>query len=106
MNIENEGGGTRWVPTPYEGVSMFVLHQNNVEGGAAFLRFEAGARFPSHDHPGGGEAYVIRGSVAVGDQVLHAGDFLWTPPGGVHDMTAKVRSLVFVSTLKGIRLLE
>ncbi len=101
-----EHSDVRWVPTPYEGVSVCVLHHNNVEGRAAFLRFEAGARFPSHDHPGGGEAYVIRGCVTVGGRVLEAGDFLWTPPGGVHDLTARVPSLIFVSTLNGIRLLE
>ncbi len=106
MVPEDEGGCARWVKTPYEGVSICVLHHNNVEGGAAFLRLEAGARFPVHSHPGGEEAYVIRGSVAMGGEILRAGDFMWTPPGGVHDMTATVRSLVFVSTLNGIRLLE
>lgn len=44
------------------------------------LKFEAGASYPNHNHPGGEEAYVLEGEVRFGATQLQAGDYLYTPP--------------------------
>ena len=67
------------------GVAIRVLRRDTATGGStSVLRFEAGARFPVHDHPGGEEVYVLEGDLHVGPDHLRAGDYLYTPPGGRH----------------------
>jgi len=50
------------------------------------LKFEAGASYPNHDHPAGEEVYVMEGEVRFGATLLHAGDYLFTPPGAKHSV--------------------
>jgi quercetin dioxygenase-like cupin family protein len=59
---------------------MCGLRQNESGGGAVLLKFAKGARFPTHDHPGGEEVYVISGCAVIGGVTVKAGDYLWTPP--------------------------
>jgi quercetin dioxygenase-like cupin family protein len=48
------------------------------------LKFEPGATYPAHNHPGGEEVFVIEGDVKLGKDRLSAGDYLYTPPQGKH----------------------
>jgi|RhiMetdeSRZDD1v2_1073273.scaffolds.fasta_scaffold1392738_2 quercetin dioxygenase-like cupin family protein len=96
----------QWRATSHAGVEACVLHQNGQGGGAALVRFAAGARFPRHDHPGGEEVYVLEGRCVVGGATLVAGDFLWTPPGEVHDLHAEHATVIYVATPSGVRILE
>jgi len=48
------------------------------------LKFEPGAGYPYHNHPGGEELFVTKGSCLVNDHLLNAGDYLYTPPGFKH----------------------
>lgn len=48
------------------------------------LKFDAGASYPKHSHPAGEEAFVLEGEVSFGERHLGAGDYLYTPVGGVH----------------------
>ena len=98
--------GRRWQATSHAGVEVCVLRQNGQGGGAALVRFAAGARFPRHDHPGGEEVYVLEGRCVVGGATLAAGDFLWTPPGGVHDLRAEAPTVIYVATPSGVRIVE
>ncbi len=52
---------------------------------------------------GGEELFVVSGSVRVGDEELEAGDYLYTPPGGVHDAEAHDAVLLLVSVPEPIR---
>ena len=52
------------------------------------------------------QVYVIQGRAVVGDVTLNAGDYLWTPPHGVHDLKAEEDTLLFVTTPNGVRVLE
>lgn len=70
------------------GVHLAALRVDGDAAGVAFMRFEPGAISPAHRHPGGEDLYVISGRLRVGDRTLNAGDFLHTPPGGVHDAEA------------------
>lgn len=48
------------------------------------LKFEAGASYPAHNHPGGEEIFVLEGDLKLGKDHLQAGDYLYTPPNGKH----------------------
>lgn len=100
----NSSRGRQWKPTPFRGIAMAVLRENDVGGGTVLLRFEEGARYPLHDHPGGEESFVLEGEVLVGSHTYGEGDFLWTPPGVLHGVTAKRPTLMLVTASKGIRL--
>ena len=42
------------------------------------LKFDAGASYPTHNHPGGEEVFVLEGEVRIGQTQLNAGDYLYT----------------------------
>ncbi|MEP6901283.1 MAG: cupin domain-containing protein [Actinomycetota bacterium] len=48
------------------------------------LKFEAGAKYPLHNHPGGEEVFVLEGDIHLGKDHLHAGDYLFTAPNNLH----------------------
>lgn len=48
------------------------------------LKFEAGARYPLHDHPGGEEVFILEGDLHLGKDHLFAGDYLFTAPNNLH----------------------
>lgn len=89
------------------GVTMKVLRSDQETGASAILlRFESGASFPVHNHPGGEEVYVLEGNVRLGDDSLNAGDYLYTSPGGRHPASSRSGCLLLVVTPKGIEVLE
>ena len=49
-----------------------------------FLKFEPGAAYPYHNHPGGEELFVIKGNCYVNEVFLEAGDYLYTPRNFKH----------------------
>src|SRR5713101_4368062 len=68
------------------GVSVKVLQFDNEAHRAPtiLLRFEPGATYPAHNHPGGEEIFVIEGDLKLGKDHLQAGDYLYTSPNGKH----------------------
>lgn len=95
-----------WTATPYPGVQLSGLRRNDEGGGAALVKVAAGARVPTHEHPGGEDVYVLSGRCVVGALTLTAGDYLWTPPGPAHDLTALEDTLLFVNTPRGVKVVE
>ena len=56
------GGDDGWRPLRIPGVAVKLLRRNEATGeSSARVRFDAGARFPAHDHPAGEEVYVVSG---------------------------------------------
>jgi quercetin dioxygenase-like cupin family protein len=104
IHLRGEDGP--WKPTGSPGIDLRVLLQNAEGGGTALIRFAPGSRALTHDHPGGEELYVLRGRIRVGERWLSEGDYLMTPPGQPHDAQAETETLLYVSTPKGIRVVE
>jgi quercetin dioxygenase-like cupin family protein len=78
-----------WRPLDEPGVSgvdVKVLRFDKSAGRAPtiLLRFQAGATYPPHNHPGGEEIFVLEGDVRLGGDQLHAGDYLYTAPHNKH----------------------
>ena len=92
-----------WIDTG-DGTSLAPLRVHGAGAGTAFLRFVAGGRSGAHRHPAGEDLYVISGRLRVGDLELTAGDFLHTPPGGVHDAEAYEPTVVLISVPEPIEL--
>jgi len=72
----------------YEGVSVISLHYDEAKGRSTtiLLKFEPGASYPYHDHPGGEEIFVLQGNATLEDVTLGKGDYLYTPPGFKHSV--------------------
>ena len=88
----------QWLPGPYEGVELMVLHKHEATGGATVLRkFKAGHVIPAHTHPAANEwAYVLSGEWEESDQTYTAGTLFFAPKGvrhGPHVARTEVISL-------------
>jgi quercetin dioxygenase-like cupin family protein len=77
------------------GVERGELRANKPGAGAALLRFAAGSSSGDHRHPDGEELFVLRGRLRLGTAVLGAGDYHYTPPGGVNDAEAYEDAILF-----------
>ena len=60
------------------------------------LKFDAGATYPLHTHPGGEEVFVIEGDIHLGKDHLHAGDYLYTAPDNLHAVRSDGGCIVFL----------
>src|SRR5947209_20630359 len=101
------GDGSEWRTLPTPGVAIKVLRRDTTTGAATFLlRFDAGARFPLHDHPGGEEVFVVEGDLRVGADRLTAGDYLYTPPSGKHAVASEGGCVLLVSAPQPVRILQ
>jgi len=96
----------KWERTGFEGVQICLLRSNETGGGAALLRAASGAGYPAHIHRGGEELLVISGRVKIGERVLREGDYLWTPPGEIHDLECEEDALIFVNCPQGTRIVD
>jgi quercetin dioxygenase-like cupin family protein len=88
-------------------VSVKVLRRDPATGGStSIVRFEAGARFPAHNHPGGEEVLVLEGQVQIGGDRLGTGDYLYTPPGGKHALFTEGGCVILVVLPQPVEILE
>ena len=81
-------GNMDWKPLAEKGIDttgIFVkilrFDEQQQRPPSILLKFEPGTKYPYHNHPGGEEIFVIKGSCLVNDTLLNAGDYLYTPPG-------------------------
>ena len=87
-----------WRSLRIPGIAVKLLRQDESGASTALVRFDPGARFPAHRHPAGEEVLVLSGDVTIGPDPLKAGDYLYTPPGGVHGAFS-LSGCVFIVTL-------
>ena len=89
-----------WKATDYPGIERSLFRNNDTGGRSSVVRLKRGSRFPQHAHHGTEEVVVLEGQVAIGGQVLDAGDYLFTQPGEEHDVVAVSDAVIFVSSQK------
>jgi quercetin dioxygenase-like cupin family protein len=72
----------------YKGVFVKSLRYDEASqrSKTILLKFEAGASYPYHNHPGGEELFVLSGEATVEGAHLIEGDYLYTPPGFKHSV--------------------
>jgi quercetin dioxygenase-like cupin family protein len=98
--------GLPWRALPIPGVSVRALRRDAESGeSTTIVRFDAGVRFPAHDHPGGEEILVLEGDLRVGPDLLHPGDYLYTPPNGKHAASSEGGCTFLVTLPQPVRFL-
>lgn len=66
-----------------------LRYDENGRPPSILLKFEGGAQYPYHNHPGGEEIFVMEGSCIIEGAELQAGDYLYTPPGFKHSVRSE-----------------
>lgn len=75
-----------WDASGVPGIAAKVLTIDSERGVVTLLlKGERGATYPAHTHSGPEQCYVIRGTIAIGSLVLHAGDFHHAETDSDHD---------------------
>ena len=101
------GDEAAWRALPTPGVSIKLLRDDKETGESTFLlRFESGARFPAHNHPGGEQVFVLEGDLQIGRERLRAGDYLYTPPNGAHAVSTEAGCLLLATLPRPIEILQ
>ena len=98
--LVNKAADRAWTPTGVDGIERSLFRNNDTGGRSSVVRLKRGSRFPQHAHHGTEEVVVLEGQVAIGGQVLDAGDYLFTQPGEEHDVVAVSDAVIFVSSQK------
>lgn len=106
-----DAAGRHWRPTAYAGIDVCILRADADGGAVALTRFEPGARFPDHSHPGGEDVFVVEGSATVrglpaADLGVAQGDYFRVPSGGTHDLVAREATVILVVNSGGHRITE
>jgi quercetin dioxygenase-like cupin family protein len=75
----------------YEGIWVISLHYDEVKQRSTtiLLKFEPGATYPYHNHPGGEEIFVLSGEAIIENVTLSEGDHIYTPVNFKHSVTTK-----------------
>ncbi len=74
-----------WMPTRFPGIEVKVLMEDKETGLlTALTRLAPGAVLPDHEHVEIEQSWVISGSLADGEGVATAGNYVWRPAGSRH----------------------
>jgi quercetin dioxygenase-like cupin family protein len=76
----------KWIPGPYAGVELSILHKIAETGGVVALRkFHAGITVPAHVHPLANEqVYILSGEWEESGKVYSTGTYFFSPKGVQH----------------------
>lgn len=90
------------------GVFVKVLRFDEVARRAPtiLLKFEAGATYPAHNHPGGEEIFVLEGDVRLGKDHLQKGDYLYTAPNNKHAVSSEDGCIILVNVPEEVEILK
>lgn len=87
-----------WVPSPKPGVWRKPLAREDAERGHAtsVVRYEPGASFHPHNHPGGEEILVLEGTFSDETGDFGVGTYFRNPAGFVHAPFSREGCLILV----------
>ncbi len=69
------------------------------------LKFDAGATYPAHNHPGGEEIFVLEGDIRLGKDTLRKGDYLYTAPNNKHAVASERGCIVLANVPQQVEIL-
>ena len=103
-------GQVEWRPLEEPGVSGVHVKVLRLEGATGraptiLLRFEPGATYPPHNHPGGEEIFVLEGDVRLGKDHLRAGDYLYTAPNNKHGVSSETGCVLLLVVPEEVEIL-
>jgi quercetin dioxygenase-like cupin family protein len=113
LNYTVRSSSVEWVPLIEEGINTKGIYVKSLrkdeQAGRSptiLLRFEPGARYPYHNHPGGEEIFVLEGSVIIEGETFSKGDYLYTPPGFRHSVTSEDGCTLMLVIPQEVEILE
>ncbi len=100
----------KWRPLDEPGVSgIYVktmrIDEENRRAPTILLKFDPGATYPAHNHPGGEEVFVIEGDIKLGKDHLSEGDYLYTQVNGKHAARSENGCIVLVVVPEEVEIL-
>src|ERR1700730_10446921 len=87
-------------------VKVLRFDQETRRAPTILLKFDAGATYPAHNHPGGEEVFVLEGDLKLGKDHLYAGDYLYTSPNGKHAVRSEGGCIVLVNVPEEVEILK
>lgn len=106
MSIQSQAADRAFKPfSDAPGVSYCVLCKHESGGLTLLLRFEPGAVYHAHRHPGGEEYYVLEGELEDLGKFWPAGSYIWHPPKSAHKPKSTRGCLVLVFLPQAVELL-
>ena len=104
---------TEWSPLMEDGVDtkgIFVkvlrYDEQTKRAPSILLKFEAGASYPCHNHPGGEEIFVLEGTAVFESEKLSAGDYMFTPPDFKHAVTTETGCVLLFIVPEEVEILK
>jgi quercetin dioxygenase-like cupin family protein len=100
-----------WKPLNEQGVSgVFVksllFDEATNRSPTILLKFEAGAKYPLHNHPAGEEIFVLEGDIHIGKDHLFAGDYLFTAPNNLHAVRTSGGCVLLLKAPQEVEIIE
>lgn len=100
-----------WLPLVEPGVTgvwikVLRFDQSTMRAPTILLKFDPGATYPVHSHPGGEEIYVLSGDIQLGKDHLQTGDFLYTAPHNIHAVRSVSGCVVTVNVPQAVEILS
>jgi anti-sigma factor ChrR (cupin superfamily) len=93
-----DGASLPWRDTPCRGVRWKKLYFDAASGeSAVLLRFEPGASYDAHRHPGGEQYLVLEGELEDGGARYGPLTYVRHEPGSVHRPSSRGGCLLFVT---------
>lgn len=104
-------GTVEWQPLMEENISGIYVKSLMFDDAAQrsptiLLKFDAGATYPLHDHPGGEEIFVLEGDIKLGKDELFAGDYLFTAVGNKHRVSTKNGCVVLLKAPREVEIIK
>jgi quercetin dioxygenase-like cupin family protein len=102
---------TEWKPLDEDTVTgvfikSLLFDDETQRSPTILLKFEAGATYPLHNHPGGEEIYVLEGDVRLGKDELQKGDYLYTDINNKHWVSTKNGCVLFLKVPQKVEIIE
>jgi quercetin dioxygenase-like cupin family protein len=107
LNQLVRSGAAEWHPLPEPGIAgvyvkVLRFDETTSRAPTILLKFDPGARYPAHIHPGGEEIFVLEGDIHLGKDQLSAGDYLYTAPNNIHAVYSRGGCVVLVNVPQAV----
>ena len=88
------------------GVKVLRFDKATRRAPTIMLKFDPGASYPAHNHPGGEEIFVLEGEIRLGKDHLRAGDYIFTAPGNRHAVHSEGGCVILVNVPEEVEILK
>ena len=99
-------GGWKSYPFGPFRAGIEIAHLIAGEPAVALLRYEPGAKVPSHRHPGLETVYVLEGSQRDERGVYRAGEIVFNTEGTIHSVVSDDGCVVLIQWARPIEFLQ